>query len=117
MIGAGTMLYQATHNGVYLYQARRTAAASLAYFTLERLNSETPFFPAVYFRNLMYLDSVTHDPPGPRLAQAYVNYAWAHLRLSGDLFVSGSPPSPQLLVQAAITQIYALLSSPPSTYF
>jgi len=117
MIGAGTMLYQATHNGVYLYQARRTAAASLAYFTLERLNSETPFFPAVYFRNLMYLDSVTHDPPGPRLAQAYVNYAWAHLRLSGDLFVSGSPPSPQLLVQAAITQIYGLLSSPPSTYF
>jgi hypothetical protein len=117
MIGAGALLYQATHNAAYLYQARRTAAASLAYFTLERLNSETPFFPAVYFRNLMYLDSITHDPPGPRLAQAYVNYAWAHLRLAGNLFVSGSPPSPQLLVQAAITQIYGLLSSSPSTYF
>lgn len=117
MIGAGVLLYQATHNSAYLYQARQTAAAALAYFTPERLAAENPFFPSVYFRNVLYLDSVTHDPPGPRLAQAYVDYAWQHLRLSGNLFVSGSPPSAQLLVQAAIAQIYGLLSSPPSTYF
>ena len=66
----------------------------------------------MYFRNLLYLDSVTHDPPGPKLAQDYVNYAWPHLRLSDDLFVAGSPASAQLLVQAAIVQIYALLSRP-----
>jgi hypothetical protein len=65
----------------------------------------------------MYLDSVTHDPPGAKIGQAYVDYAWAHLRLPNGLFVAGSPPSGQLLVQAAIVQIYALLSSPPSTYF
>jgi hypothetical protein len=117
MIGAGTLLYQATHDGAYLYQARQTAAAALTYFTPERLGAEIPFFPSVYFRNLLYLDSVTHDPPGPRLAQAYVDYAWGHLRLPGDLFVSGSPPSGQLLVQAAIVQIYGLLSSPPATFF
>ena len=29
----------------------------------------------------------------------------------------GSPATAQLLVQAAIVQIYALLSSPASTYF
>lgn len=117
MIGAGVLLYEATQNGAYLYQARQTAAAALAYFTPERLAAENPFFPSVYFRNMLYLDSVTHDPPGPRLAQAYVDYAWQHLRLSGNLFVSGSPPSAQLLVQAAIAQIYGLLSSSPSTYF
>jgi hypothetical protein len=117
MIGAGTLLYQATGNGYYLYQARQTASAALAYFTPERLGSENPFFPSVYFRNVMYLDSVTHDPPGASLAQAYVNYAWQHERLGDDVFVAGSPPSAQLLVQAAIVQIYALLSSPPSTYF
>jgi Glycosyl hydrolase family 76 len=117
MIGAGTMLYQATGNSGYLYQARQTASAALSYFTPERLGAENPFFPSVYFRNLLYLDSVTHDPPGPRVAQAYVDYAWQHLRLAGDLFVAGSPPSGQLLVQAAIVQIYALLSSSPSTYF
>ena len=72
---------------------------------------------SVYFRNMLYLDSVTHDPPGPKLAQPYVDYAWEHLRLSDNLFVFGSPPSGQLLVQAAIVQNYGLLSSSPSTYF
>lgn len=117
MIGAGTLLYQATGNSGYLYEARQTAQAARAYFTPERLGGENPFFPSVYFRNLMYLDSVTHDPPGPKIAQAYVNYAWEHLRLSNNLFVSGSPASAQLLYQAAIVQVYALLSSSPSTYF
>jgi hypothetical protein len=117
MIGAGVLLYQATGNGAYLYQARQTAAAALAYFTPERLGAEIPFFPSIYFRNLLYLDSVTRDPPGPKLGQSYVDYAWQHLHLSDNLFVSGSPPSAQLLVQAAIVQIYALLSSPASTYF
>ncbi len=117
MIGAGTLLYQATGNSAYLYQARQTAKAALEYFNNERLGSEIPFFVAVYFRNLLYLDSVTHDPPGQSIAQNYVNYAWQHLRLSNNLFVFGSPASPQLLVQAAIVQVYALLSTPPSTYF
>ena len=117
MIGAGTLLYQATGNSEYLFQARQTAQAARAYFTPERLGAENPFFPSVYFRNLMYLDSVTHDPPGAKIAQAYVDYAWQNLRLSSDVFVAGSPASAQLLVQAAIVQIYALICSPPSTYF
>jgi hypothetical protein len=117
MIGAGTLLYQATGNSGYLYEARQTANAALAYFTNEKLGSEIPFFVSIYFRNLMYLDSVTHDPPGASIAQNYVNYAWQHLRLSNNLFVFGAPASAQLLVQAAIVQIYALLSTPASTYF
>ncbi|HYB22773.1 MAG TPA: glycoside hydrolase family 76 protein [Solirubrobacteraceae bacterium] len=117
MIGAGTLLYQATGNAGYLWQARQTAKAALSYFTLERLLSENPFFASVYLRNLMYLDSVTHDPPGQSLAQSYVNYAWEDERLSDYLFVTGSPPDAQLLGQAAIVQIYALLSIPPADYF
>lgn len=117
MIGAGTLLYQATGNSAYLFQARQTAQAAREYFTPQRLGEENPFFPSVYFRNILYLDSVTHDPPGPKLAQVYVDYAWSHLRLGDNLFVAGSPASAQLLYQAAIVQIYALLSSPPSTYF
>jgi hypothetical protein len=117
MMGAGTLLYQATHNSAYLYEARQTAKAALAYFTTEKLELENPFFASVYFRNLLYLDSVSHDPPGPKLAQAYVNYAWENLRLSGGLFVSGSPSSSTLLGQAAIVQLYSLLSTPAYTYF
>ncbi len=117
MIGAGVLLYQATGNSGFLFQARQTAQAARAYFTPERLGSEIPFFPSIYFRNLLYLDSVTHDPPGAKIAQAYVDYAWLHLRLTNNLFVAGSPASAQLLVQAAIVQVYALLSSSPTTYF
>jgi hypothetical protein len=117
MIGAGTLLFQATHNGGYLDQARQTAKAALAYFTPERLGLEIPFFPSVYFRNLLYLDSVTHEPPGAKIAQAYVDYAFQHLRLADNVYLAGLPPAPQLLAQAAIVQIYALLSSPPRSYF
>jgi hypothetical protein len=117
MIGAGVLLYQATHNSAYLFQARQTAKAAIGYYTSERLGQENPFFVSVYFRNMLYLDSVTHDPPGTKLVQGYVNYAWEHLRLSDNVFVFGSPASAQLLVQAAVVQDYALLSSSPSTYF
>ncbi len=117
MIGAGVLLYQATGNSAYLYQARQTAKVALVYYTPERLGQENPFFVSVYFRNMLYLDSVTHDPPGLKLVQGYVNYAWEHLRLSDDVFVFGSPATAQLLVQAAIVQDYALLSSAPTTYF
>jgi len=101
----------------YLFQARQTAKAAIGYYTSERLGQENPFFVSVYFRNMLYLDSVTHDPPGTKLVQGYVNYAWEHLRLSDDVFVAGSPATAQLLVQAAIVQDYALLSSAPTTYF
>jgi hypothetical protein len=117
MIGAGVLLYQATGNSAFLYQARQTAQAALAYFTVQRLLGENPFFPAVYFRNLMYLDSVTHDPPGPRLAQSYVDSLWVHQRLTSGLFAFGSPPSTQLLTQASVVQIYGLLSTPAASYF
>jgi hypothetical protein len=117
MIGAGALLYQATGNGAYLYEARQTAKAALGYFTIPRLLGENPFFVSVYFRNLMYLDSVTHDPPGSRLAQTYIDSVWVHQRLSDGLFAFGSPASTQLLDQAAVVQVYALLSAPASTYF
>jgi hypothetical protein len=117
MMGAGALLYQATHDGAYLYEARQTARAALAYFTYSRLSSENPFFAEVYFRNLLYLDSVTHDPPGSLPVREYAYYAWLRHRLSDNLFAYGSPPTAELLRQAAIVQIYALLATPPSTYF
>jgi hypothetical protein len=117
MIGAGTLLYQATGNPEYLTQAAQTVQAAGAYFTPSRLGGEIPFFPSIYFRNLMYYEAVTQTSGARSQAQSYVDYFWAHLRTSSDLFVYGSPPSGQLLVQAAIVQIYGLLSSSPSTYF
>ncbi|HEY7953281.1 MAG TPA: glycoside hydrolase family 76 protein [Solirubrobacteraceae bacterium] len=117
MMGAGALLYQVTGNGAYLYEARQTAKAALAHFTLEKLELENPFFVVVYYRNLAYLDSITHDPPGLKSVQSYVNYAWQNLRLENNLFVSGSPSTSTLLGQAAMVQLYALLCIPASSYF
>jgi hypothetical protein len=117
MVGAGVLLYQATGDSAYLYQSRQLAKAALAYFTPSRLAEENPFFVAVYMRNMLYLDSITHDPPGRPLAQRYVDSAWQHLRRAHYLFVWGFPPAAQLLYQASIAQIYGLLASSPSTYF
>jgi Glycosyl hydrolase family 76 len=123
MIGAGALLYEATHEGAFLYEARLTAKAALAYFTYPRLSSENPFFVAVYFRNLLFLDSLAH--PASALParentlplREYAYYAWLRHRLSDNLFAYGSPPTAELLGQAALVQVYALLSTPPSTYF
>jgi len=117
MIGAGAMLYQATGNAAYLYEARQTAKAAQAHFSLETLELENPFFVSVYYRNLLYLDAITHDPPGRKAVQEYVNYAWQNLRLENNLFVSGSPSISTLLGQAAMVQLYALLCIPASNYF
>ncbi|HST55035.1 MAG TPA: glycoside hydrolase family 76 protein [Solirubrobacteraceae bacterium] len=117
MIGAGALLYQATDNPAYLFQARQTAKAAVGYFNTQALVLENPFFASVYFRNMLYLDAITHDPPGKRLPQLYANYMWQNLRLSSGLFLSGSPSLPSLLTQAAVIQIYTLLSTSPATYF
>ena len=42
MIGAGTLLFQATHNGAFLFQARQTAKAALAYYTPRGSARKTP---------------------------------------------------------------------------
>jgi len=117
MIGAGALLYQATGNGGYLAQARATAQTAQAHFSLEKLELENPFFVSVYYRNLLYLDFIVHDASGLRAVQEYVNYAWQNLRLENDLFVAGSPSTSTLLGQAAMVQLYALLSISPSSYF
>lgn len=118
MIGAGTLLYQATGNPSFLAQARGTASSALSHFTLPVLQTENPFFVAVYLRNLLYLDSVTHESQGVQIAQEYADDAWSDLRMSNSgLFVFGGPPEPTLLGQSAIAQIYAMLSEPATLYF
>lgn len=117
MMGAGALLYQVTRQSAYLGEARQTAQAARAYFNYARLSSENPFFAAVYFRNQIYLDSLTHEAPGTYSAREYAYWAWERHRLGDNLFAYGAPPTAELLGQAALTQIYALLAIPPRSYF
>ncbi|MGH2832436.1 MAG: glycoside hydrolase family 76 protein [Solirubrobacteraceae bacterium] len=117
MIGAGALLYHATGVQTYLQQSEQTAQTALSYYTLERLAAENPFFVSVFLRNVLYLGSELHDNLGQALAQQYVDWAWNSLRKSNGLFLSATGIPTLLLGQSAMTQLYALLSIPPSRYF
>ncbi len=117
MIGAGALLYQATGDSGYLNEAENAAAVAVSAFPLSVMGGENPFFAAVFLRNVMYLDAIIHSGNGASLAQQYVNWAWNSLHESDGLFTDREGGKATLLDQSAITQIYALLATSPSTYF
>ncbi len=118
MIGAGVMLYQATHNSGYLAQAEATAQTALATFTPQDLAVQPVGFDAIYTRNLLLLGSVSGDPRYARFAQWFANDEWYNVRdPRSGLFLADPGGQTQLLDQAAMVQVYALLASPPSSYF
>jgi hypothetical protein len=117
MIGAGALLYQATGSPGYLEQAVAAANAAIAAYPLEILGAENPFFASVFLRNLIYLDAIIHSPTGINMANAYVDWSWNSLHEPDGLFLSADGTKTTLLEQAAVTQIYALLSTSPSTFF
>ncbi len=109
MIGAGTLLDQITGDTAYLAQARRTAAAAVASFgTGATLAGQGPAFNAIYFRNLLYLDTAAPDPAYRAQLQAYATTMWAQRQPSG-LF------DPQIGVNgtAPMVEIFSLLAGSP----
>jgi hypothetical protein len=117
MIGAGALLYQVTGNHAYLDDAAVTANAALTACPLEVLGAENPFFASVFLRNLIYFDSLLHNPTGVALANAYLSWSWNSLHEPSGLFLSADGSKTTLLEQSAVTQIYALLSTDPATFF
>jgi hypothetical protein len=118
MIGAGVMLYKATGDPTYLQQAEVTAQAALAAFGPAQLATQPTYFNAIYIRNLLLLGGASGDLRYQRFAQWYAGDAWINVRdLSSGLFLSEPGGATQLLDQAAMVQVYALLAEPPSAYF
>ena len=115
MIGAGVMLYKATGNGGYLDQAQATAHVALAAFGPAQLADQSTTFNAIYIRNLLLLGGVTNNPAYAKFAQWYADDAWDNVRdPDTGLFNSGPGGTTQLLDQASMAQLYALLAEPPS---
>jgi hypothetical protein len=117
MIGAGAMLYQATGDRNFLAQAQATAQAAVTYFSEQRLQAEPRFFVAVYLRNLLLLDSLGQDPAYRAAAAGYAGWAWSSVRQKATGLFVFDPTSFQLLDQASMVEIYALLAAPATTYF
>lgn len=118
MIGAGVMLYRATHDATYLHQAQATANAALAAFGSAQLAQQPVYFNAIYIRNLLLLSQASGDTRYQRFAQSFADDAWKNVRdARSGLFRADPGGSTQLLDQASMVQVYSLLAEPLRAYF
>ena len=116
MVGASTLLYRITGDRRYLERAKTVAGAALAHFRPQRLDAGPPYFLAIFFHNLLVLGATTGDHSYRRVVRAYGNRAWRRIRdRRTGLFRFGPSGGVQLLDQASMVQIYALLASPTRT--
>jgi mannose/cellobiose epimerase-like protein (N-acyl-D-glucosamine 2-epimerase family) len=115
-IGASVLLYRLTGDKHALERAEALADSSLAYFDRTPGGREPAFFLAIWFRNLLALESVDGDARYRNALQEYADAAWDRLRdNSTGLFRFHRSGSATLIEQAAMVQIYAALAAPHSS--
>jgi hypothetical protein len=112
------MLYQATANRAYLQEALATGHAALHTYDAGMLATQGDGFNAIYIRNLLLLGGASGDPTFANFARWYANDAWRNVRdPNTNLYLSGPGGDTNLLDQAAMTQVNALLAEPAAAYF
>jgi rhamnogalacturonyl hydrolase YesR len=109
MIGASTLLYQATGDSAYLLRAKEIARAALDYFTPERLDQNDVAFNAIFFRNLLLLHQTESNPAYIDAMQEYADRLWEARRDPDTNLLTTSQPT-TLLDQSGLIQIYAMLA-------
>ena len=112
MIGANVLLYRITGQRVYLNRAVAIADAALDYYGgVGRLYRQDPPFNAIFFKNLLLLDSVKPNPRYREAMQAYADEVWTSARdPHSGLFVFEATKPVNLIFQAAMIEIYATLA-------
>jgi len=118
MLGANALLYRITGERRYLSEAQRIADTALDYYKTDgRLYRQDPPFNAIFFKNLLLLDGVSHDPRYRAAMQEYADTVWSRYRdpETGLFRFDGDRPV-KLLFHSAMVQIYASLAWDPSQY-
>lgn len=113
-VGVNVLLYQVTDDARYLDEAQRIAEAAYRYYVTEgRLDDQPAFFNSIFFKNLLLLEAETGGSTYRAAMQDYADRVWSEQRdRSTGLFVFEGEHT-QLLEQAAMTQIYAVLAWSP----
>lgn len=111
-IGVNVLLHKATGDAVYLQRARAVAAASLdLYVGQGRLDAQGAPFNAIYFKNLLLMESVVGGTTYRRAMQDYADHVWAERRdPATGLMRFADNAVTQAIEQAAMVQIYATLA-------
>ncbi|WP_222854262.1 glycoside hydrolase family 76 protein [Fodinicola acaciae] len=115
MLGASTLLYLATHDPAYLKNAQSIAAAALKFYG--DFTGQPSEFNSIFFKNLLILDAVRHDPAYRAAMAAYAEKVWNTDRdpATGLFRFDGDKPV-TLLQQGSMVQTYALLAWPRGSY-
>ncbi|MDQ0892666.1 glycoside hydrolase family 76 protein [Agromyces ramosus] len=116
-VGVNVLLYEVTGEQQYLDEATRIAEAAHRYYIDEgRLAGQPAFFNSIFFKNLLLLESVTGGSTYRDAMQDYADEVWSENRdTSTGLFVFDGTHT-QLLEQAAVVQIFAVLSWTPNQW-
>lgn len=117
VIGAATLLYEATHDPTYLAQAKRTETFALAQVQPGNVLVPQAQFNGVLVDNLQLLYQVTRDPRIAALVTASANSAWSHARNADGLFggnwLGPAVPDSQvpILTQSGAVRLLAVAAS------
>lgn len=113
-VGVNVLLYEVTGEQRYLDEASRIAEAAYRYYIDEgRLDDQPAFFNSIFFKNLLLLESVTGGSTYRGAMQQYADEVWAEHRDPATGVFSFDDGPTELLEQAAVTQIFAVLAWTP----
>jgi hypothetical protein len=119
-IGVNVLLYKATGEARYLNEARRIADASYAYFIDgKRIEHQPVAFNAIYFKNLLLLESLIGGTRFHDAMRDYSRMMWRRYRNPATgLFRSPDARHPgyHVIDQGAMIQIDAVLGWDPTRY-
>jgi uncharacterized protein YyaL (SSP411 family) len=126
VIGAAVLLHRVTGAPDYIDEAIRLADATFAVFGADPYYSGADgaydgraIFNAIFFRNLLMLHAVTDATSYLERMRAYADAVWSDPKLHDpktNLFRLHGGKRHSLLDQAAMVQVFALLSWRPASY-
>jgi hypothetical protein len=125
-VTVNALLYTITGKQHYLDEAVRVADAAADFYgqadgDQTRLDGQPPFFNSIYFKNLLRLESITGGRRHHRAMEEYAERTWDTRRdpetglfhFGADAEVAGRT---QMIEQAAMVQILAVLAWPPGRH-
>jgi hypothetical protein len=125
-VSVNALLFEITDRRRYLDEAVRIADAATAYYDQpdgdhKRLDGQPPFFNSIFFKNLLRLESITGGRRRQRAMADYADRMWDTRRdadtglfdFGEDAEVAGRT---QMIEQAAMVQIFAVLAWPRGRY-